>query len=417
MAVMNENGAGPALNWGGLLDRVIEKFKIDKTKISTEGKGYPDYASAICSEIAIANGIAHSTAVKLLKREVAKITCWYPRIDKLEEFRENLLNADLSWIVTTNYDHVLESMLPELVRSIGPNEPLVFQHGTIPVYHLHGSRLQPDDIVITSEDYVSLFRPGDYRQTKLSLMLKESTTIFLGYGLGDLNVLTALDWSKNVYGGSDNSHSNKCIQILRTAEPKDTPYLDKNSMVILEVSEIAGFFAELRKVVDKQRELSRNREEKAVALNKQLKKFTYKSISDFLMSKDNREKLYSFAVQHPQLLTSGLQALIDKCKDGYAQESQVSGAFQSYADLLELLLGLFESIEFKKIPPTIFATCARALGWVANYIGSAKGKSFAANKIWLERWPKLSEDYKLELKSFAEQDGLVSLYELIEKTN
>jgi len=48
--------------------------------------------------------------------------------------------------------------------------------------------------IIVQEDYVGQFRPTEYRQIKMALMIKESTMLIIGYGLGDVNVLTALDW-------------------------------------------------------------------------------------------------------------------------------------------------------------------------------------------------------------------------------
>ncbi len=51
---------------------------------------------------------------------------------------------------------------------------------------MHGIRTSPNSIIISQEDYISLFRPNQYRQQKLSLSIKESTTLIIGYGLGDV---------------------------------------------------------------------------------------------------------------------------------------------------------------------------------------------------------------------------------------
>ena len=53
------------------------------------------------------------------------------------------------------------------------------------MFHLHGVRTNPKEIIIAQEDYITLFRPSEYRQMKLALTIKESTTLFLGYGLGE----------------------------------------------------------------------------------------------------------------------------------------------------------------------------------------------------------------------------------------
>ena len=59
-----------------------------------------------------------------------------------------------------------------------------------------------------------LFRPSQYRQIRLALTIKESTTCLLGYSLGDVNVLTALDWSKNVFRESKGNYPHEVVQIL-----------------------------------------------------------------------------------------------------------------------------------------------------------------------------------------------------------
>jgi SIR2-like domain len=146
--------------------------------------------------------------------------------------------------VTTNYDQVLECLLSGNSVSLGPNDVFTSSNGVIPIFHLHGARTAPEDIIITQEDYVALFRPAEYRQIRLALTIKESTTCLLGYGLGDVNVLTALDWSKNVYEKERGDYPHEVIQIVRTKDPRPDPYRSNDGIVIVEASEISDFCEE-----------------------------------------------------------------------------------------------------------------------------------------------------------------------------
>jgi len=116
----------------------------------------------------------------------------------------------------------------------------------IPVYHIHGIRTNPKSLVVTQEDYIRLFRPNEYRQSKLSLTLKESTTVFIGYGLGDINVLSAVDWAKNVFRGETNNYPPDIIQVVvLEGTPRKEVYPDNNGTLIFEVNHLGFFFTQL----------------------------------------------------------------------------------------------------------------------------------------------------------------------------
>ena len=84
------------------------------------------------------------------------------------------------------------------------------------------------------------------------MTIKESTTLLIGYGLGDVNVLTALDWSRNVFKAAETTYPSDVIQILWTESPKETPYRDKNGMVIFETEDLSAFFDEFKVVREHQ---------------------------------------------------------------------------------------------------------------------------------------------------------------------
>jgi hypothetical protein len=191
-AVLNHDKNQIALSWGELLEKVCFTIDIDYTAIPKDGIGYPEIASKICLAYAKETGKTYRQALSEIKRKVASLTSWYPDQKKREEFSAYFENLSPDWIITTNYDLVIESLLTGKSIPLGPNDQLTNPKSVIPVYHLHGIRTNPEEIIISQEDYVSLFRPNQYRQLKLALTLRESTVLLLGYGLGDVNVLTAL---------------------------------------------------------------------------------------------------------------------------------------------------------------------------------------------------------------------------------
>jgi hypothetical protein len=243
-AVLNDEFNEIALSWGKLLEKASEKLGVDYGAIWKTGVGYPEIASSICKAHAENEKCDYAQSLSQLKRTIAALTSWYPDKQKREGFSKYLEHLSPSWIITTNFDMVIESLLTGRSIPLGPNDSLSSPTGVIPVFHLHGVRTNPEEIIISQEDYVPLFRPSEYRQIKLALTIRESTTLLVGYGLGDVNVLTALDWSKSVFNGGEATYPNDVIQLLRKNSPHEKPYRDKNGIVIVEAENISDFFEE-----------------------------------------------------------------------------------------------------------------------------------------------------------------------------
>lgn len=244
-AVFEDGGEKGELSWGELLCEASAKMGVDFSSVALVGQGYPEIASAICHVHSGTNGCEYRVSLGLLKEEIASLTRCCPCLCLDRRYAGFLEYLDLAWIITTNYDLVIESLLQERAIPLGPNDALSSRRGTVPVYHLHGLCTRPGEIIIAQEDYIALFRPGEYRQIKLALILWESTTLILGYGLGDVNVLTALDWSGNVFRGEPVTYPHAVIQVLRKDAPRELPYRDRNNIVIVESPSLSSFFQEL----------------------------------------------------------------------------------------------------------------------------------------------------------------------------
>lgn len=101
-------------------------------------------------------------------------------------------------IITTNYDTLLENIFEDHVPLVGQDKILSSRLLEISeIYKIHGSTEQPNSIVITEEDYFEYNKKHAYLSAKLLTIFVENPVVFLGYGLGDENVINILNDIRN----------------------------------------------------------------------------------------------------------------------------------------------------------------------------------------------------------------------------
>jgi hypothetical protein len=408
-AVLNDGTSEIALSWGDLLKQASANLKIDYDAIWKEGVSYPDVASAICSVHSESVPCEYSRSLSLLKREIAALTSWLPDKSKRETFAKYLEALSPSWIITTNYDLIIESLLTGKSIPLGPNDSLSSQKGVIPVFHLHGIRTNPDDIIIAQEDYVALFRPSEYRQIKLALTIKESTTLLLGYGLGDVNVLTALDWSRNVFRSEQPNYPNGVIQVLRKDNPHENPYRDRHGIVIIETSDLATFFDEFLAVRRDLLKVEQEEQSQLSQLAAELDDPGSKMIEQFIDDASLRAQMLKMLSKFSIHLISGFVTFLNKCIDETWVRSSSYGAFEGYNQNLRIILDILTAFPIHKFPPALFQTVAYALHRVSPFIGSSPGQSWSAHDTWASRKGELTKETLAELRSLAIQHGYSNL--------
>jgi hypothetical protein len=386
----------------------------DYSSIRKEGVSYPELASVICGKHSEKNDVPFAASLHDLKQAIADLTSWYPTEAQRDRYSKYIEPLNPSWIITTNYDLVLESLLTGKSVPLGPNDSLLARQGVVPVFHLHGVRSNPEDIIIAQEDYVALFRPTEYRQIKLALTIKESSTLLLGYGLGDVNVLTALDWSRNVFKGREGTYPSDVIQVLRRCHPKDAPYRDKNGIAIIETAEIAEFFEEFGVIRSKM--LQKEKDEKATLekVVKQLRSPKDTEIAKFIDDVDHRRTILKALSKFPIDLVAGFMSFLNKCIDETWKRAEPSGAFHAYDQGLTLLLDLAVALPVESFPPALFQTVAYNLNRVAYFVGDTLGKSRSAARTWRERKSEVPSDVVRELRNIAEQYRYMGLAELLD---
>ena len=403
-----------ALSWGELLNQASTSMGIKYDEVEKEGIGFPDIASIICKEYSLINKITYEQSLSKLKQEISALTTWYPDKEQREKYSNYLNCLSPSWIITTNYDLVIEGLLTGKSIPLGPNDSLSSPKGVIPVFHLHGRRTNPEEIIIAQEDYIALFRPTEYRQIKLALTIKESTTLLLGYGLGDVNVLTALDWSKNVFKAESVNYPNAVIQVLRKASPNKKPYEDRSGILILEVESLEAFFDEF--IIFRKEALEKEEKEleNLKGISSAMDEANPANVAKILDNEEFRKDTLVFLSKFPINLISGFISFLNKCLDETWARSSPYGAFEGYNKNLILLLDILTAFPVDKIPPALFETVAYGLERVGYYVGNGSGKSHSANKTWLSRKDELSKQMVSELLNFAKQYDYTYIIELLD---
>jgi hypothetical protein len=413
-AVLNETSDDEiALSWGELLEKAAKGMHIDYKSIAKPGVSYPDVASRICVDYCDKTGEAFPTSLRLLKSEIARLTAWYPSPEQRSRYSQYLQSFAPSWIITTNYDLIIEALLTGESISLGPNDLLSARKGFIPVFHLHGVRTNPKEIIISQEDYVSLFRPTEYRQIKLALTIKESTTLFVGYGIGDVNVLTALDWSRNVFKNEQGPYPSDVVQVLYNRRPRESPYRDKHGIVIVEAAELSSFFEEFATIRAVEGEAEEKEHGAVKRLSKKLSIAETPVVERFIDDQAYRTKVLQRVGEFSIYLAADFVSFFDKCIAETWTRSIPNGAFHAYDQNLTMILDTLSAFDFKSFPPALFQTAAESLERVANFVGDVAGQSYAAKRTWEERKAQLNHDIVAELASVAKQYGYRALRELL----
>lgn len=412
-AILNGGFDEIVLSWEELLKKSAKQLNINYARIAKKGTSYPEIASLISQAYADLMGIPFNQGVSCLKGAIASLTCWYPDREKRKQYGAYLDALSPAWVITTNYDLVIESLLTGKSIPLGPNDLLTNPRGIVPVYHLHGIRTNPEEIIITQEDYVSLFRPNEYRQIKLALTVMESTTLLVGYGLGDVNVLTALDWSNNVFLSERRDFPHEVIQVLRKGNPKKSPYRDRNGILVLEVSDLEEFFEEYKLIRSEEEKREKEDNDKLLELSKKLAGTEEDLVTKFIDDQKYRQKVIRDLSRFPIHLVSGFISLLDKCIDETWNRSQPKGAFEAYKQNLSIILDILTLLDVGKIPPALFQTAAYCLERVGGYIGPGKGQSWEAENTWEERRRELSKEMVKELRNVAEQHRYLDVKRLL----
>jgi hypothetical protein len=400
MAIFNEGAGGQALSWNRLLKKCARFFKINFSTIDRSGLSYPELASLLCKAIAKRKKITAAHSLIELRQKISDFTSLYPDSESRKQYRKVFDDLSPKWVITTNYDTVIESILTGKAQSLSPDDHLLGERDQIPVYHLHGVRTNPDSIVITQEDYVRLFRPNEYRQHKLPLLLSESTTLMVGYGLGDMNVQTAVDWARNVYPNRKGTFPNSLIQLVRKKNSKEKPYTD-NGILILEFSDLATCLEEICAHVRNEVAKEKRARRRIKSLENKFSQPSEQTINDFINDGAFRTQVLHHLKDHESSLINGFLELLSRALDSVWLRARQDGGFPYYNKYLKLIFDVVGNTDFISAPPALVQMLCYRLDKVAYYMGPNFGDANAAYDTWLSKGQNLNDEIKRELRNIC----------------
>lgn len=398
-AVLNDEFIDIALSWGQLIEKCIAELNIDISSYDFSTLSYPDRASLSVKLIQKQKGGTYEEALQVFKEKVSELTCWHPSKDQRQKYFNVLEKIYPEWIITTNYDLVLESILTGRSLTLGPEDTMTSPRELIPIFHLHGVRTNPKSLVITQEDYVRLFRPNEYRQQKLPLLLKESTTIFIGYGLGDFNVLTALDWVRNVYPdlNENKTYPNKVIQLLKSSKPQTQPYEMHNGVFVLEFNNLEEILIEISQWVEDELVIQKDKDKELAEYNQYFTNGEEGFVHSFLNERDFRESVLNLVKTEKHKIINGFLSLFQMVVEKSWERTRPNGAFDAYGDHLNLILDIICAFEIEQMPPALFDAVVYQLNKVAYYVGNNIGQSRPALRLWQRRRNEVNAKMKNEI--------------------
>ncbi|WP_294205388.1 SIR2 family protein [uncultured Chryseobacterium sp.] len=256
---------GKAPSWLELLVECTKK--VDKKDIllnqlfNFDSSGNPKeaiYDLTICAQIL---EIEYKKEKKDIKEAIAEIirntvnesTINSDKLLLVQNFFENYPDIN---IITTNYDTLFSDYI------ISKNSRVIIEGSTMPrinigqnIYHIHGSILKPDSIVLTLNDYYNFQNNNNYFSRKFYTLLQETTVAILGYSLGDFNLNTILNEVKNTRKQSFRKSDIYYINKSSIPEIISKFYNLTYGIKTIEEQQIDEFFGEISKAYNKGKEL------------------------------------------------------------------------------------------------------------------------------------------------------------------
>lgn len=405
-AMLEGNLHHKAYDWKELLLEVCDALHIEKGLLE-KGLPYPQVATLMCDAYAKWKQISYDDAENELKYTIAKKVDIPPESDKKEKFQKYFKAFSPYWIVTTNYDSIIEELVSNKHFTLTHNNPFIKLKDYTPIYHIHGSIKDPETIVITNKDYTKTLRTSDYRHERLPFLIKESTVLMVGYSMNDLNVLSAVDYSQNVYVNSLRDYDFPIIQLLHCRNPKQSPYYQKeNKIIIQEIDSLENYFDEFYQYNNKFRSTVGKTTKRVNELIQEFANADQKYIWENIIYNNEKRlqiinKVNKLGMENPQIYISYIPVLTIALNKLWNQAQEVN-AFEYYEYILGLLLDLMHNIEESNPPDYYIDFLIDNFCKVSPYIGNKSGDSWGAFELWKNRGHEISKNIRAKIEIHLE---------------
>ncbi len=114
-----------------------------------------------------------------------------PEYDEVKYLIQN--QNKIAGVITTNYDGILENIFKDFSVMVGQDNLLASNMFSIfEIFKIHGDCKNPESIILTQNDYKKFDDKLKYLSAKLMTIFIEHPIIFVGYGMGDVNIRNIL---------------------------------------------------------------------------------------------------------------------------------------------------------------------------------------------------------------------------------
>jgi len=302
-------------------------------------------------------------------------------------------------VITTNYDLLIESLLPGKCISNFPGTPVARRDNCVDVFHIHGCILNPAGMLVTTNDYYRFINDGGYFSQKVSTMLHENSTVILGYSLSDPNLKAILNRYRTTRGRAINRGNLFYVtQGLIPAHIRDY-YESAYGITVVENTEIDAL---LNKIESKFFE-AKDRVEKAHEYLRQVLFSGHEWTEPYIKLRDSlfhiiaTANTHGFDIHSPQFAKMLAEVLSKKIK-----LTSANGAWEQYSHLAEwnIYLGAIMDIGGTPLESTFLNAVEYSMRTMSK--DYTVGHSWAAFGTWKSKWESMTFQNRLLVRQHVQ---------------
>ncbi|MCR4901079.1 MAG: SIR2 family protein [Treponema sp.] len=325
----------------------------------------------------------------------------------LNEVKEYISAIKPQWIITTNYDLIMEQLVDNS-RTIGPYNPFFVQEGMTTIFHMHGHIRDSQNIVVSEKDYVDLLKVDDYRQMKLSSSLAESSVIFMGYRLGDINVRAALNRAQTYNLKACDEFEKRYPKIYVQAEYDSQSFDDADDEVLYDEN-VNLYTLKIKNIKFFLKEISEKVKEFDAMYKKFIAEIEAINNKGYLKSERTYRKkvIESLKGAPPKYLNEVSDVFRDVLSDIWKSSSN-DGAFEEYNSFVQVALDLLQDEIILSLKPSLLYEIMRRLNSLGSMYDPERkyyGGAWDASLYWKNNKGLIEMKVKEEMGYIAKTNG------------
>ncbi|WP_223596779.1 SIR2 family NAD-dependent protein deacylase [Neobacillus bataviensis] len=191
--------------------------------------------------------------LKLIKVDETKVNA--ENVEKLKKLGQ----IDFSYILTTNYDRVMEEEIMNgknyLVQSLGKGEELNWNEKDKTIIKIHGDKESEKGIIFTHSQYYKFMHDFGYFRSKLYTLFSSNVILMMGYGFNDINIHQTYFQFIRDYGTQVDN--NKFYMVLSSYDKQKwgtyfsyyKRFLESYKINVIEAEDLPSFVEELSNAI------------------------------------------------------------------------------------------------------------------------------------------------------------------------